>query len=486
MAEDSAEWLELSERFDAQHPARIVEEEVNRLDRTLLEDAYRGVGSKAHRPDLMLKMVLFEYLEGRSSPAQWSRDAPDHQALRWLGRGIQPSRTAWYEFRDRMGKVIESVHENQMAKAMGEGLVVPERGVQDGSTFRACASRHRLVNRKTLLKREETLQAAIEADGAGQPPEEAPSWMARTPPGRLKQAERFHRGREIVEKRIEENARKPKDKRLKEERVQVSLSEPEAPLGRDKEKVFCPLYTGQFIVEPLSLLVICWQVFAQATDTGTLATMIDRTQQMVKGKLKKIIADSAYATLLDLVACLARGIDLVAPVQENSFTSQKRVKGGKSQISRDQFAWLEGERTYICPQGHRLDYRGKERKRRRDDQHVIEHRYHCSPQYCQGCPLAAQCVRNASKGRTVKRLEGQELLDAQREKMKQAEAKAEYRQRGPVIERAFADAKGHRNLRRLHGHGLARAKAEVGLAVLAQNTLTLHRLREAVINPCQN
>ncbi|MCY2993768.1 MAG: hypothetical protein NTY19_38725 [Planctomycetota bacterium] len=51
------------------------------MDRSLLEEAYRGVGSAAYPPELMLKMVMFETLEGRCSPAQWCRDTRDHQSL---------------------------------------------------------------------------------------------------------------------------------------------------------------------------------------------------------------------------------------------------------------------------------------------------------------------------------------------------------------------------------------------------------------------
>jgi hypothetical protein len=290
----------------------------------------------------------------------------------------------------------------------------------------------------------------------------------------------------VLEQRIAENRKKPKDKRLDEARVQVSLSDPVAPLGRDKEKVFCPLYTAQFLVAPISLLVICWGVFAKATDAGTLPTMIDRAQKIVKGKLKKILADAAYATLLDLKACLARGILLMAPVQENSFTEQKRAAAKTRQISRDEFTWVADEQTYLCPQGHTLDYRGKERRWRSGDQYVIQHRYQCPPQHCQNCPAASRCVKDPSRGRTIKRLEGQEILDAQRTLMSQQDVKAEYKQRGQVIERAFADAKRHRHFRELHGRGLARATAEVGLVVLAQNTLTLHRLRKNAANFSNN
>jgi hypothetical protein len=202
--------------------------------------------------------------------------------------------------------VIESVHEHQIVQAQTEGLVDAETGAQDGTTFRACASRHRVVNRATLHKRQEILQSAIAADAAGQPGEQTPGWMAQTTSGRLEQAQRLERAHEVLEQRIAENAKKPKDKRLEENRVQVSLSDPVAPLGRDKEKVFCPLYTAQFLVAPISLLVIAWGVFAKATDAGTLSPMIDRAQKIVKGKLKKVLADAAYATLLDLTACGSR------------------------------------------------------------------------------------------------------------------------------------------------------------------------------------
>lgn len=469
----------MSEQFAGDHPARIVEEEVNRLDSRLLEAAYRGVGSKPHRPDLMLKMVMFEYLEGRLSPAQWTRDAREHRSLRWLGRGIQPSRSVWYRYRDRMARVIESVHENLLVQAQSDGFVDGGTAVQDGTSFRACASRHRVVNRATLLKRREALQEALQGDQLDEPQEQKqrPGWMAQTPSGRLEQAQRLERAQEVLEQRIEANAKRPKDKRLSEHQVRVSTSDPEAPLGRDKEKVFCPLYTAQFLVDPVSLLVICWDVFAQAGDAGTLPTMLDRAQQLVKGKLKKVLADAAYATLLDLRACLERGVQLIAPVQENSFTEKKRAAAARKTISREQFTWLPDAQTYRCPQGHVLDYRGKERRSRRGDAYLIQHRYHCPPEHCRGCELAGQCVQDANKGRTIKRLEGQEIVDAQRAMMSRPEVKEEYKQRAPVIERAFADAKRNRNFRQLHGRGLRRALPEVGLLVLAQNILTLHRLR---------
>jgi len=261
--------------------------------------------------------------------------------------------------------------------------------------------------------------------------------------------------------------------------VFISPSDPEEPLGRDKEKVYCPLYTPQFLVEPNSRVPLAFEVFAKATDAGTLPPLLDIAARVIGRQLQVVDADAAYATLLDLQECAKREVELFAPVQENNFTEKKRAQRRVERIERDAFTWLPEERTYACPQGHRLDYLGKESKRRRGDQKVIEHRFHCSAEHCRTCPLRDRCVRDPDRGRTVKRLEGQELIDAHRAKMKTTEGEAHRRRRGQIIERHFADAKEHRCLRRLHGYGLHRARAEIGLVVAAQTALAIKKLRDA-------
>ena len=94
------------------------------------------------------------------------------------------------------------------------------------------------------------------------------------------------------------------------------------------------------------------------------------------------------------------------------------------------------------------------------------------------CPLASLCVTNPRNGRTIKRLESQELVDAHRERMQHEEAKKLLRDRNAIVERSIGDVKEHRDGRRLHGRGLGRATAEIGLKVIARNLLALRRLRE--------
>jgi transposase len=276
----------------ADHRARWLERYIDSQDLSALEASYRGVGSEAYRPDLLLKIALYEILEARRSPAQWARDVNLNIPLLWLGRGIEPGRSVLYKFRDRLADSIMELHTGMVRQAIEDGLLDPSEGVLDGTAIRACASRHRAVNLSTLERRRGELQAAIDLDEAGQKPAETPGWMATTARGRRDQSKRFAKAQEILDQRLETNAQRPKDKRLEEKKVTVSTSDPEAVMGRDKEKTFCPLYTSQFMVEPNSLIVLAFEVFAQASDAGTLATMLDKTAEVIGHKLKSVNTDS--------------------------------------------------------------------------------------------------------------------------------------------------------------------------------------------------
>ena len=142
----SPEWQRWDAAWDVNHRARIIDAFVNGLDRTSLQTSYLGVGSLAHNPDLMLKMVLYETSRGRLSPAQWAGDIPDSDALRWLGQGILPSRSALYAFRDRLSQPVFDRHAQTVQQAIAEGLTAAKDAVLDGTSVRACASRHQLVN----------------------------------------------------------------------------------------------------------------------------------------------------------------------------------------------------------------------------------------------------------------------------------------------------------------------------------------------------
>ena len=99
-----------------------------------------------------------------SRPANGHAMFRDSDALRWLGQGIQPSRSALYDFRDRLSEPVFEMHARTIQQAIDEGLTAAEAAVLDGTSARSGASRHQLVNGDKLTKR---LQRAGSRRGPG-------------------------------------------------------------------------------------------------------------------------------------------------------------------------------------------------------------------------------------------------------------------------------------------------------------------------------
>jgi transposase len=466
--------LLLEDALPADHLARAIDDAVDQLDLTSLFTSYAGVGSQAHRPDLMLKIALYEIHTGHHSPDQWARDTLDRRCLLWLGCGIAPSRSRWYAFGDRVGPLLLAYHRQILTGAVAQGLTTARRGSLDGTAIAANASRHRLVNLARLRRRLEELDRVLAADTARQDPGVIPAWMARRPATRKRQRHRFRDAQRKLLKEHARNAQRPRDHRQDPGKIVVSTSDPEAALGRDKEKVFRPLYTLPIVQDLESPLVLGYEVFAQATDAGTLMPLRQRVRDLTGVWIEQVLADAAYASALDLSDCARTGVDLYAPYQENDRTERRRARGPQRQIPKGEFTWLPAEQTYVCPQGHRLIKTGRESRARGEGRSVELTTYRCPGEHCRACPLAARCTRSA-QGRTIKRNEHEDAIVAHQAKMRTAEAKAIYRQRGRTVELRFADAKAHRGLRRFRGRGLERARIEVGLCVLVHNLLVVWR-----------
>jgi len=424
-------------------------------------------------------MVVYQLLLGNHSPATWYDQAKRNTTMRWLGRGYRPSRSAWYDFRDRAGKFIDQIHQQVISIAIDQQHLDPSKGALDGSSVAACASRHRMVNSATLAKRKEILSSLLAAERDEQ--DTLPKWVPPTQTGRADLLARMDHAEEVLNARLQQNEARPSGKRKDPGKVVVSLSDPEAPLGLDKRKTYRPLYTIQKMVDPTSHLTISYTCEASATDSGMLAPMIDKTQQIVGGRLEIVMADGGYCSILDVQDCNDRGIELLAPVSASGTSRQNKSRDGLPQIPREQFTFDAEANHYVCPSGQILKYKDREKKQRGGARFLYQYRFQGDHATCNACPLAGECL-SGKGGRMIKRSEGEELLEAQREKMEDDRSKALYALRGQSVELVFADDKGNRRHDRFHGRGLTRARSETGLLTLARNLLRLDRLQQHAPN----
>jgi transposase len=489
--------------------ARLTDENLNleALIRT-----YAGRGSIPHRPDLLLKLTIYEHSQARTQPVQWMKDLKENKAVQWLVFGMRPSQTTLYEFRDRVQPLLQDFNQQVIRTAIAEGHTDGSRGALDGTTVAANATRHRMVNLDTVEKRLEILDreirdaeqaqeaapaiestelevlpspsapmAEVSAPSPAPMPEnptKPPAWKAKTTRGKKRQRDRCRRAKEVLHALHAANKRRRKDKRKENAKIRVALGDPMAPFGLDKLKTFRPLYNIQTMSDVETALVFAYETTRTTADSGQLLPLIERTMKTTDRPLNEVLVDSGYPSGEDLARCEQEGVVVYAPWNENTFTEAKRAKGKKdSQIPKDRFTYDTSTASYRCPEGKPLTYRERTTKQKADGEYFAIEIYEADPSDCAACPLKATCVRGRSGARTVRRQEHEELVEGLKERMKTPEAKAIYSQRGCTVELRFADWKTHRGLQRFSGQTPERADAQVGLIVLAHNLRTLDKLR---------
>jgi hypothetical protein len=307
--------------------------------------------------------------------------------------------------------------------------------------------------------------------GESLPP--SPRWLGRTVAGLRLQQERCARATAVLTQRLAANAQRPASERKPADKVLVSGSDPDAVLARDKLNVFRPLYNVQLLRDLDSPLVFAYDVLTQPNDNGVVEPMVERMADQIGRKPRQLLVDSGYVSLQHLEYCTMAGITLYGPCQENDFSQAGGKKPQSNQhttLPKSAFRWLADERIYRCPEGHPLHFL-RQQTQRRADYSVTLDLYVCDSQHCLGCPRQAACTSTPRKGRSVSRLQNEDLLDALRARMQTDEAKQLYRLRSRTVELNYADLKEHRGLRRFHGRGRSHARVEVGLLVLVHNLL---------------
>jgi transposase len=534
LRDDHPDWLDLDRRLPPDHLARRIRALVDSLDLEPLLETYTGVGGPIIPPELMLAFVLFENQRKRLSPAEWFLDSQESEPARWLLRGLRPCRASCYRFAVHLAAadLVDDLNRQVLLLAVGEGHTTAEHGALDGTFTAAYGSRHRLGNDETLTARLQLLDQVIAQETPAEPTspaddsaasqggsantakqalaqpapapaapprpaeplatEDWPYWMAQTAAGRLRQQARYQAAQKTLRRRMAEHERKQKGKasnrRTSAAKLVICPTEPEAVPGKDKLKVFRPLYNVQIMQDPDSRFILGYAVYSQASDSGLLRPMLLRTEELTGRKVKQVLTDGIYATLADVRYCQEDGVVLYAPVQPGGSATSgsgrlEKKQGSKGQleekqIGREAFAWEEKLQTYRCPEGHLLQQLGLKQRERANGEQVQMREYRCASEHCRKCPRAARCTSNPQRGRTVTRMVGQELLDAVAARMQTKEGKEEYKKRGQTVEPRHGDLRTHRGLQRFHGYGTDRAHSQIGLLTLVHNGLSLLAARQ--------
>lgn len=426
-------------------------QQIDQMDVSALLQSYSPLGRHALHPRVLLGLIIFGTLNGQSSLRELQDLATCDTRAWWLCGGEQPDHST-------IGKFIIA----HKAWLVGDGFVAAFKqatkglrlqsgtAAMDGTVIEAVASR------LNMLTKEAAREAAEEAERAAA---ESPN------DDRAQQAAQL--AQQVSEAAAERTeARKAKGR--KADYLQVAASDPEAVTQPRKDDVRRPSYKPSVIATPEQL--IAGQHVEPSSETAAVPNLIEQHRATLGEAPSTVLADAGYNAIGVLGFMAAREIDILCPEGSGGVLKDINRKG---HFQKHLFVYQPRDDTYRCPASKTLKRisNGVDRDGRR---HA---RYTCNE--CRGCPMRSKCTE-AKTGRSIKRYEGEELKEAEREVMRQPAARAKYRARSAMVEPVFGRLRAL-GLTRFRRRGLVRVRAEFAIYCIAYNFKRADGMREARI-----
>jgi transposase len=456
--------------------------------RDWVTDKYAERGRPSIDPVVFFKLQLVMFFEGIRSERKLIETASLHLAQRWyLGYPLDeplPDHSSLTRIRTRLGlPIFQRFFEHVVELCQAAGLIWGKELFFDGTKVRANADIDSLSPRfyqDVKAQAQEHLTALFRADAAGAAaPETAPAAgeSANAPAGAatpepaataVPTALPFAGTAEAAAQLAAENTAQWKlleERRLDPKRppsgpyrriidFRVSTTDPDAaPIGVGAVAKLG--YHDHYAVDGGKARIIVGALVtpADVQDNQVLLDLLDRVRFRFQLPVRRVIADSKYATLENLHALAARGLRAYMPIVEYDKSSPF--------FRQQDFTYDPASDTYRCPQGETLSYRATSYSK----QLTI---YQAPDEACAACPLRERCT-DSREGRKLTRPFLEDYRERARELQTTEAYKKALRKRQVWVEPLFGEAKEWHQLRRFLLRGLANVNMQALLVASGQN-----------------
>lgn len=324
------------------HLARFIVEVIEQLDLSRLVGRYRGRGSAAHHPAVLLALLVYGYATGIFSSRKIERATYDSVAFRFLSADTHPDHDTLANFRKTFLVELEDLFVQVPSLAQAMKRVKLGQISLDGTKIKANAAKHKALSHGHIEKleaqlREEVqalLQKAAETDRADeQDGIDLPDELARREE-RLK-ALALAKAK-IVERVAERDARAKQDDEEKVARREAQRQAGKKPRGKepkapetgpkdgdqinltDEESRILPSHDGfiqgynsQAAVDVETMLIVAATVSQQANDKQQVEPMLAEIGKLpeVLGQPEALLADTGYFSADNVEACCEQKIE---------------------------------------------------------------------------------------------------------------------------------------------------------------------------------
>src|SRR3990172_3742463 len=331
------------------HLARFVVDIVDQLDLSALTRQYRGAGSAAYHPTVMLGLLIYGYATGVYSSRRIEAATHESIAFRYIAANEQPDHDSLCTFCKRFLKQIEVLFVQVLCIARQMKLLKLGTIALDGTKVHANASRHSALSYGHAQKIEAQLEAEVKqllarAEAADQEPlpegliipEELSRREERLAAIRQAKAQIEARAaeRDAQEKAdfdVKMKAREEKTKRTGKKpggkppappssgvrpADQINLTDADSRIMPAKGKGFDQSYNAQAAVDTESMLVVATEMAQVATDKQQIEPMLKVLASLPEtlGRVEHLLADNGYFSAANVARCAEANIEpLLAP-----------------------------------------------------------------------------------------------------------------------------------------------------------------------------
>lgn len=476
----------LDELISEKHPVRVVNTIIDQIELSALEKSYVGGGTSSYHPRMLLKVMVYAYLNNVYSSRAMERQLQENIHYMWLSGMSKPDHNTINRFRsERLSKSLEIIFTQVVGLMVEQGLVDLKQVYTDGTKLEANANKYTFIWGKSIARNKEritqqlrelwdyTQRVASEELQEPEPPDFDPVDPAKVKRTLERINEALRSSPQADNKKVQKaryglnhwpgNLEKyQKQEVLMGGRNSMSKTDPDATFMRMKEDhmkngQLKPGYNLQISTQ--QQYILCYSLHQDRSDSKTLPHHLDKFKQL-HGKLPvDLTADAGYGSFDNYVWLEKENIN--AYVKYSGF--DKEQKGEINPYHSSNFQYLPDQDIYICPEGKPMHNTGTI-----DENGRIIKQYQA--QECQQCPVRDVCYKAQSPNRIIR---VDNLFRAYAQKAKEllrSEQGIKHRKRRCIdVEPTFANLKHNKKFKRVSLRGIKKVEIEIGLLALAHN-----------------
>ena len=497
---------ELIEEHDL---VRVVNRVVDSLDISGLINQYKGGGTTAYHPRMLLKILLYAYSVKIYTGRKIAKALRQDIHFMWLSGMSRPDFRTINNFRSSKAKeVIEHLFQQLLLFLTDYGYIKMESYFCDGSTFAADGNKHKMVWKKNaerfkagteekcreLFKEIDALNAAEDKQYSGADMEErgiqAREITAETIRGQADKLDaviasstgKQQRKAVGLKKKLKEKQDKitayQQQAEVADKRSGYNKTDHDATAMRMKNDELLPAYNALAGCE--NQFIVAVSIHQNTNDGSCFKGHLEKLEQQSPTLPQAIVADSIFGT--------EQNYELLESKLINSYLKFPSYQAGQKQSYRqnaflkNNFRYDATTDSYICPNEKQLTLQSSyfQTHKRTGYQSAIKE-YQCND--CGGCPFYQQCCKSTTgENRMIKVNEKLDTYKQQaRENLNSKTGSRLRKQRCIEIESCFGDIKHNMGFRRFHLRGMKKVETEFNLVAMAHNLrkLQLKQIKKA-------